>query len=169
MRFLRWLGFLVVALIALVGGVVLAARFSDGPMGILAGGPLVAGELVSGAEPDWSFAKDTPTIEFQLVEPPRSRTTWILVHEGKAYIPCGYMSSTIGRLWKQWPVEAEKDGRGIIRVDGKRYERQLVRVKDDPALIAALTAEISRKYGAPATPATVESGSLLLFALKPRA
>jgi len=44
-----------------------------------------------------------------------------------------------------------------------------VRVKDDAALIAALTAEISRKYGAPATPETVESGSLLLYALEPRA
>jgi hypothetical protein len=169
MRFLRWLGFFVAALIALVGAVVLAARLSDGPMGMLAGGPLVAGELVTGAEPDWSFAKDTTTIEFQLLEPPRSRTTWILVHDGKAYIPCGYMNSTIGRLWKQWPAEAEKDGRAVIRVDGRRYDRRLVRVKDDAALIAALTAEISRKYGVPATPQAVESGSLLLFALEPRA
>jgi hypothetical protein len=167
MRILRWLGFIVVALIAVVGAVVLAARLSDGPMGILAGGPLVAGELVAGPEPDWTFAKDIPEIELQLVEPPRSRTTWILVHEGKAYIPCGYMGSALGRLWKQWPVEAERDGRGIIRVSGRRYERQLVRVADAPT-VAALTSEISRKYGMPATPATVESGSLLLFELKPR-
>jgi hypothetical protein len=168
MKILRWLGFFAAALIALVGAVVLAARLSDGPIGILAGGPLVKGELVTGAEPDWSFAKDIPTIEFQLVDPPRSRTTWILVHHGKAYIPCGYMDSTLGRLWKQWPAQAERDGRAIIRVDGKRYERRLVRVTDDLPLIEALTAEIHRKYGAPATPATVESGSLLLFALEPR-
>jgi hypothetical protein len=168
MKILRWLGFFAAALIALVGAVVLAARLSDGPIGILAGGPLVKGELVTGAEPDWSFAKDIPTIEFQLVEPPRSRTTWLLVHDGKAYIPCGYMDSTLGRLWKQWPAEAERDGRAIVRIDGKRYERRLARVTDDPPLVEALTAEIHRKYGPPATPATVESGSLLLFALEPR-
>jgi hypothetical protein len=168
MRFLRWLGFAVAALIAIVGAVVLAARFSDGPWGILAGGPLTSGELVTGAEPDWSFAKDVMEIEFQLVDPPRSRTTWILVNAGKVYIPCGYMDSTLGRLWKQWPAEAERDGRGVIRVNGKRYERQLVRVTDDTPLIDALTGEISRKYGVAATPQAVESGALLLFELKPR-
>jgi hypothetical protein len=78
------------------------------------------------------------------------------------------MDSTLGRLWKQWPAEAERDGRGVIRVNGKRYERQLVRVTDDAPLIALLTGEISRKYGMPATPQAVESGALLLFELKPR-
>jgi hypothetical protein len=168
MRVLRWLGFLVLALVAVGGAIIVAARFSDGPMGLLAGGPLVAGELVSGAEPDWTFAKDIPTIEFQLLEPARSRTTWILEHEGRVYIPCGYMESTIGRLWKRWPIEAERDGRAIIRVDGKRYERQLVRIKGGP-IVEALTAEINRKYRVPATAAIVAADSLWLFELKPRA
>src|SRR4030095_2855093 len=75
MRFLRWLGFAVAARVASVGAVVLAARFSDGPWGLLAGGPLTSGELVTGSEPDWSFAKDVMEIEFQLVDPPRSRPT----------------------------------------------------------------------------------------------
>jgi len=167
MVIIRWLGYLILALVVVVGGVLLVARLGDGPMGIVAGGPLEAGELVTGPEPDWSFARNIPTIEFQLLDPPRSRTTWILEHEGKVYIPCGYMDSTWGRLWKQWPVEAERDGRAMIRVDGKRYERTLVRVSGSP-VVEALTNEISRKYGVPATPAAVESGALLLFELTPR-
>ena len=168
MRIVRWLGILVAVVVVVIGAVLVAARFHDGPLGIIAGGPLVKGELVTGPEPDWTFAHDINTVEFQLLSPARSRTTWILEHDGKIYIPCGYMQSTIGRLWKHWPIEAERDGRAILRIDGKLYPRQLVRVQD-PVVIAPLTQEISRKYGAPATPETVTSGSLWLFELAPRA
>jgi hypothetical protein len=166
MRVIRWLGIIVVAVIVAIGALMFAARFSDGPLGIIAGGPLVAGELVTGPDPDWTFARDVPTIQLQLLEPPRSRTTWILELNGKIYVPCGYMTSTVGRLWKHWPIEAERDGRAILRIDGKRYSRQLVRIEHGP-LLEPLTQELSRKYGAPATPATVESGSLWLFELAP--
>ena len=75
MRILRWLagaiGVVVLSLVALVIG----ARFGDGPLAIIPGGPLEAGELVTGAEPDWTFARDIAEMEFQLVEPPRSRVT----------------------------------------------------------------------------------------------
>lgn len=168
MRFIRWLGIFVAVVLVAIGAVLVAARFHDGPLGIIAGGSFVKGEPVTGPEPDWTFAHDINTVEFQLLSPARSRTTWILEHDGKIYIPCGYMQSTIGRLWKHWPIEAERDGRAILRIDGKLYPRQLVRVQD-PAVIGPLTQEISRKYGAPATPETVTSGSLWLFELAPRA
>jgi hypothetical protein len=167
MRFIRWLGIFVAVVVVAIGAVLVAARFHDGPLGIIAGGALVKGELVTGPEPDWTFAHDINTVEFQLLSPERSRTTWILEHDGKIYIPCGYMQSTIGRLWKHWPIEAERDGRAILRINGKLYPRQLVRVHD-PAVVEPLTREISRKYGAPATPETVTSGSLWLFELAPR-
>lgn len=167
MRFFRWLAILVAVVVIAIGAVLVGARFHDGPLGIIAGGPFVKGEPVMGPEPDWTFAHDINTVEFQLLSPARSRTTWILEHDGKIYIPCGYMQSTVGRLWKHWPIEAERDGRAILRVGGKLYARQLVRVQD-PAVIAPLTQEISRKYGAPATPETVTSGSLWLFELAPR-
>jgi hypothetical protein len=111
MQILRWLGkfvlgviavFVVLAVLVLVG-----ARFHDGPLGIIAGGPFKSGELVgTPPEPDWTFVHDMPTVEFQLQSPARSRTTWILEVDGKIYIPCGYMNSTVGRLWKHWPIEA---------------------------------------------------------------
>ena len=61
MRILRWLGILVVVLVVAIGVVFVAARFHDGPLGMIAGGPLEHGELVTGPEPDWAFVHDVPT------------------------------------------------------------------------------------------------------------
>ena len=166
---LRALGGLVAVLVIGIGALLVGARFADGPLAIIAGGPFSSGQLVTGPEPDWSFARDVGEVQFQLVEPPRSRTTWILEHEGRIYIPSGYMTSWWGKIWKQWPHEAEKDGRVLLRIDDKIYERQLVRVPAGP-LVAPLTAELSRKYmGGAAVPAeAVSSGYLWLFELAPR-
>lgn len=166
---LRIVGFVFLALVLLVAGVVMGARFADGPIAILAGGPFRSGELVTGPEPDWSFVRDIREVEFQLLDPPRSRTTWILEHEGRLFIASGYMTTWWGRLWKQWPHEALEDGRAILRVEGRLYERQLVRIEDGP-LIEPLMAKFSRKYlgGAAIGPEAVRSGSLWLFELAPR-
>ena len=132
-----------------------------------AGGPFSSGELVAGPEPDWSIARDATTVEFQLADPPRSRTTWIVEHEGKIYIPCGYMTSTFGKLWKKWPIEAEKDGRAILRVDGKLYKRQLLRVKDETVLAPVLEL-LGDKYGFPPPPVQdVKDGALWIFEMAP--
>ncbi len=159
------IGFVVVAMALLVIG----ARFADGPLAIVAGGPFESGEVVTGPEPDWAFVRDTGEVEFQLLEPPRSRTTWIVEHGGKAYIPSGYMTTWWGRLWKQWPHEAEKDGRILLRVGDRIYERTLVRIHDGPE-VAPVLAELSRKYagGAEIPLEAVSSGSLWIFELAPR-
>ena len=109
-RFLRLIAALL--FVSLAGFVILliAARMHDGPLGMIAGGALKSGELAIGAEPDWRFAHDLPTVELQLLEPARSRTTWILEVDGRIYIVSGYMNSMLGKLWKQWPPEAERDG-----------------------------------------------------------
>lgn len=73
----RVLGIVLVGVVGLLLSLTVAARFSDGPLAIIAGGPLERGELVTGGEPEWSFAREIETIEFQLVEPARSRTSWI--------------------------------------------------------------------------------------------
>ena len=99
----------------------------------------------------------------------RSRTTWIVEHEGKAYIPSGYMTTWWGRIWKKWPIEAEQDGRILLRVGDDIYERQLVRIEAGP-LLAPLTAELSRKYAGDSNipVEAVTSGYLWLFELAPR-
>ena len=61
-------------------------RFADGPNRVFSGGLLVSGELHAGPEPDWSFVEDIPTIELQLMDPPRSRRIWTTEHDGKLYV-----------------------------------------------------------------------------------
>jgi hypothetical protein len=178
MRLVRWIGIaLAVPILALVV-VAIVARFSDGPLdpypfAVLPGGPLRAGELVTGPEPDWSFARDIVLLELQLVDPARSRHTWLLVHEGKLYVPCGYMNSRWGRLWKRWPIDAMNDGRAVIRIAGKRYEREAIRVTE-PALFWSLIREVVRKYRPPEEEALPdelpppESTGVWFFELAPR-
>jgi hypothetical protein len=167
--FLRVLGGIVAVLVVLVVGLLVGARFADGPLAIVAGGPFRTGELDTGPEPDWSFVRDLQEVEFQLLDPARARTTWILYHDGKAYIPSGYMTTWWGRIWKQWPHEAEKDPRVLLRIGDAIYERELVRVEGGP-VVAPLLAELSRKYagGAEIPPEAVTSGYLWLFELAPR-
>ena len=163
-----WLKKIIATVAIVVLGFFLATRFTDGPIGVLTGGAFSTGEVVS-AEPDWRFVKDYNTVEFQLLEPARSRTSWIAEHQGRIFIPSGYMLSTVGKIWKQWPLHAEKDGRVILRVDDKLYPRQLVRITDDPALPAVL-AELSRKYGSGTQMpvSEVDRGSLWIFELVQR-
>lgn len=168
MKILKGFAGAIGAVLLLLAAVVFGARFGDGPTAIIPGGPLEAGELVTGAEPDWTFARDIAEMEFQLVEPPVSRTIWLQVHDRKLYVVSGYMNSAVGKLWKQWPAQAVRDGRAIIRIDGKRYERQLVRILDDQPVLEGIAAEINRKYGAPLTADMAASGDAWFFALQPR-
>ena len=163
-----WFGKLVAGIVVVVLAFFVVTRFTDGPMGIITGGAFSSGEVVS-EEPDWRYVKDYDIVEFQLLDPARSRTTWIVEHDGRIFIPSGYMLSTVGKIWKQWPLQAEKDGRAILRVDAKLYPRQLVRINDDPVLPAVL-AELSRKYanGAQIPVSEVSRGSLWIFELVQR-
>ena len=168
MQILKWLGGIFVALVLIFVLLVFVARFGDGPTAILPGGPLVAGELYTGPEPDWSFAQDIPVMEFQLLEPPESRTIWLQVVDGKLYAVSGYMNSTIGKLWKHWPMQAEKDPRAVIRIDGKRYERKIVRLGADHPALEGITSEAERKYGAPLRAEMAASGDAWFYAFEPR-
>jgi hypothetical protein len=160
---------LCVLLLAATAVVTAAAkqRFADGPNQVFSGGPLESGELHTGPEPDWSFVSGVPTIELQLLDPPRSRRIWTAEYAGKIYVWSGYMSTAVGRLWKHWPGQAERDGRAIIRINGIRYERQLVRIQSGDVL-DGITAEITRKYPSQTTRAAIEAGDAWLFEAAPR-
>ena len=56
MRILNWLGGAIGVTLLAVVALVIGARFGDGPIAIIPGGPLQSGERVTGAEPDWTFA-----------------------------------------------------------------------------------------------------------------
>ena len=159
-------GVLILSPVVVFGTLAVSARAADGPSAVFSGGPLVAGELVTGPEPDWGFARNVGTIELQLLDPPRSRILWIVEHEGKIYLNSNYMLGFVGRLWKRWPAQAERDARAILRIEGKRYERTLVRIQTG-AVVDGIAAEFNRKYRAGMTREEVESGKLWLFELAP--
>jgi hypothetical protein len=148
---------------------------ADGPSILFPGGKLVAGDMHTGPEPNWSFTDDVPTIELQLVDPESSRIIFIMESGGKVYIPSGYMRSTLGRIWKDWAFQADAgDGLAVARIDGKRYERQLIRIKEGPVL-HGVAAKMASKYGGGATPESiaasvksVEDGDTWIFEMAPR-
>jgi len=167
MSLLKWMAGIAVALLAAAACSLALARFADGPLGLVPGGVFKSGQPHTGPEPDWSSVREIPTVEFQLLQPARSRTTWSVEHEGKIYIPSGYMNSSLGRAWKQWPIEAERDGRAILRVQGRLYERQLLRVRTG-SVLEPLLEKLAAKYGVTATADAVRSGSLWIFELAAR-
>ena len=170
---IRIVGGAALLFVLVVGGVFLAARMSDGPLGgalaIVAAGPFESGELHRGAEPDWSFLRDYSTVEFQLLDPPRSRTTWIMEHDNRIFIVSGYMNTWYGKIWKHWPAEVEEDPRIILRVDGTLYPRRMVRIMEGDVLRPVLD-ELARKYvgGAEIPVSEVTSGNIWMFELVPR-
>lgn len=173
MGVLKLLGKLLLVLVIGIGVLLFVARFADGPLEIIAGGELTSGEMYSGPEPDWSIVRDLNTVEFQLLEPARSRTTWIMEAEGRVFIPSGYMTTWWGKIWKQWPFEAVEDGRIVLRAEGVRYERQLVR-RQFSEIPPKVFSELARKYvqgggmtGKDAQQA-MDSGYLWVFELVPR-
>lgn len=153
----RWITRIALAFVILVGLVVVGARFHDGPLGPLPGGALASGELSREPVADWSFAAEVQEIEMQLETQSRSRTTWLIVHEGKAFIPC----SSDFPPGKSWHRSALEDGRAVVRVNGRRYPVTLRRV-EDASVLAPVREVGARKY--PRRPA----GELWLFALTSR-
>ncbi len=143
-------------------------RNDDGPSIIFPGGELVSGELYSGLEPDWSFTDEINTVHLQLGDPPSSRLIWINESGGKIYITSDYMGTWLGRIWKHWAVQAyEGDGLAVVRIDGVRYERRLVRKFYTPLLDGVIEKKIA-KYRSRITREAIESGETWVFELAPR-
>jgi hypothetical protein len=171
----RWLRNTAIVLGVLVlvatGSVMVAKHLSDGPLtamipgGALRAGPLAPGTDLAAALTDCvgTACAAMNTIELELVGPATSRFTGIMVHDGQVYIPCdlGYMWGRFTGtqrsvlhliyIFKHWHEDALRDGRVVIRVNGKRYEGQAVRVTD-PALDVALRSQLedmARQWVAP--------------------
>lgn len=196
----RWLGYTAravgILILALFGAVFVAQRLSDGPLNdIIPGGPLRAGALAPesdlaaaltaiGACADGVCPPMKP-IELELAGPGTSRYTGIMVHDGRVYIPCdlGFMWGRFSGnqrtvlhliyLFKHWHEDALSDGRVVVRVDGKRYEGQAVRVIDattDAALRSQLE-DMARQWVAPATLAAAPTevpNDIWFFRIDPR-
>ncbi|NOX49762.1 MAG: hypothetical protein GXP16_04400 [Gammaproteobacteria bacterium] len=163
----------IIGIIALILGVTIITlktthQDADGPSILFPGGELVSGELHSGAEPNWSFTDDISVIELQLDNPLSSRRIFIMESDGKVYVPSGYMRSALGKIWKDWAFQADQgDGLAVARIEGVRYERQLLRIKQGPVL-DGIVAKLTSKYGPGATRAAIEAGDVWIFEMAPR-
>lgn len=171
----------ILSLIALFIAVAMATlrfnhRNDDGPSILFPGGALVSGDLYQGPEPNWDFTADVQTIELELDDSDSSRLIWIENADGKAYVVSGYMDNWLGRLWKHWAVEADEgSGLAVVRINGTRYERQLIRIHEGDELDGVAESVIRKYAGGNPTPASiagfraaVENGNTWAFALAPR-
>ncbi|GIT20678.1 MAG: hypothetical protein CM1200mP40_03600 [Gammaproteobacteria bacterium] len=50
------------------------------------------------------------------MDPPRSRTVWLAVHEGRLFIVSGYMNSVLALSGSKGPHYLEDDDRIILRM-----------------------------------------------------
>lgn len=171
----------VLGILALIPAVAMATlrfenRNNDGPSILFPGGELQSGTLYTGPEPDWSFTADVDTIEMELEGSGTSRLIWIMDADGEAYVASGYMDTFVGRLWKEWAVQADAgDNQALVRIGDTLYERELVRVREGEEL-DGVAASLLRKYtAAPVTAQTIagtragiEAGSTWIFRLAPR-
>ncbi|NCF76263.1 MAG: hypothetical protein GWP45_03625 [Proteobacteria bacterium] len=154
--------------IAIAGALfIFAMGFADGPWGVVPGGAF--SESAQPAPQDWSFTKDLDTVEVQLIDAVSSRTSWIMEHNNRVFIPSGYMNSTVGKVWKHWPMHAEKNGTALLRIDGKAYRVTLERTKN-PELLRPVMGELARKYMSAQPPLDtmlneVQSNNLWVFEL----
>jgi len=168
MNFFKWLLLLIATIVIAIGSFLFYMRFHDGPIEIFAGGAFQTGELIQGSEPDWNDIADLATFEVQTVVPARSRTTWLAVVDDRVFIPSGYMNTGFGKIWKHWPHYAEKDGRAILRVGSKLYERSFVRISADNPLIPEIVEALNAKYPGAGTVKQVEMNDTWIFELAPR-
>jgi len=169
----------VIGIVVLVGAVTITTlkidyMDADGPSILFPGGELVTGELHSGPDPDWTFTDDIPVIELQLDGPMSSRRIFIMESGGKIYVPSGYMQSFLGRLWKDWAFQAaEGDDMAVARINGIRYERQLIRISEGE-VINGIAQKLAKKYSAGTPEAvagtikSINNGDTWIFELAPR-
>jgi len=157
---LKWFGAVALAVVVGLSLTSLLARSSDGPIGAFAGGPLVAGERLEGGLSNWSAYEGVSELDMQLLEPPRSRRVWLLVDEGNLYIPSGWVRSM--PFWKHWPHQAQADGRALLRIEGRIYPVELVKVENDD-LRWNLARKLSAKYNLPVPDSAPDPEELWIF------
>jgi len=147
----------------------LDARGSDGPSVVFRDGVFTSGELYQGPEPDWTFTDDIRVVELQLDATQDSRTTFIIESNGRIFVTCDYIGTPVGRMWKQWAVEAAAgDGAAELRIDGTRYLRTMRRITEGPEVDWVIEAKTA-KYGSLINRELIASGEIWVFEFEPRA
>ena len=154
---LRWVMRILATLAVLVGLVFVGARLHDGPPGR---SRAVRWRAARSSPRPSPVGRSRPTSSRSSSSSRRSRnrgTTWIVVHDGKAYVPAA-VEFPPGKTWHRAALE---DGRATLRIAGKRYPVTLTKV-EDATVVAAVRDVAFKKY--PARP----EGEVWLFAVTSR-
>jgi len=139
----RLAAILVLLCVAAALGAFLISR-ADGPVFVLAGGPLRSGELVPLTALDWPALDALHELEIEIVGAGSSRTLWFSVHDGVPYVGCDL--DCVGGVLDRWPRQIERDDRVVIRIDGRRAEGRLVHVPHGSEEYRVARAVRERKY-----------------------
>ena len=100
------------------------------------------GEVTRDAGEDWSFTSDIPEIALQtstwyLI--PHAVTVWCVDLDGELYVGAREPQS------KRWIGHISRDPNVRLKIDGRIYERRLVRVEDGER-VSAIRARYAEKY-----------------------
>lgn len=116
------------------------ARRSDGPWGMLPGGPF-RGASEPCPDTGWTRFEDARESELEAApDGPRSVRTWNVVVGDRLYVPADFLTP-----WKRWPFDVERDPRVRLRIDGHVFACQATRVRDERTILA-LRSAAGRKY-----------------------
>lgn len=160
---LQLLGLIILIPTVALGALRYKYSGADGPSILFPGGELTSGAIYNGPEPNWDFTANIQTIELQLNAPIRSRLVRPVPVNGRLYIVSGNMGSIFARIWRPWAVDAhEGDGTALVRINGIRYQRRLMRIYEGSELDGVANV-LSNKYGLPITRQSIESGKYWVF------
>ncbi len=88
-------------------------------------GTRLGGDLADAQDTDWSFVQGrnqifVETRTWYLIPHSVTTTSWVV--DEAFYVPCGNCDS------KRWPKNVQRDPRVRLKINGKIYERQAVRI-----------------------------------------
>ena len=155
---LKRIGQLILVLALLLAALFIGARFADGPLALVPGGPLKAGTNAEFPQ-SWDFARDVQEIELETGG--RSRTVWVAVVNGEGYIP----ASLSFPPFKTWHMEVLEEPAAKIRIDEKIYRVELEQIAPDSAEFATVGAVFTQKYPSPPPGNPTDGPGVMIFRL----
>ena len=117
------------------------------PIGPFSGGHL-GGEVQSEPVADWSFVNETETCQLETnPDEPHSVNVWCAGYGENAYVPSSMILGPTVPTEREWIRNVQANPAVRLRVEGRVYELEAVRVTDD-AEYAAVLALLEQKYEA---------------------
>ncbi len=132
----------------LVTSLVAVALLAAGcPLGPFSGGHL-GGDVQPAPVSDWSFVNDSETCQLETnPDDPHSVNVWCAGHGENVYVPSSMILGPTVPTERQWIQNVQANPAVRLRVEGRVYELEAVRVTDDGEY-ATVLAVLERKYDA---------------------